>query len=124
MGLRGHGLRIPVDVARQLDPCAQHQAFRRLLLDWALQLEGRIQKEDNGEALAAMKHSLQDRKHVLDEIAMLVVEMFDDMVTVNIIMGVTAMEALTITSFGGEDNICIGLYGCVVLREYVVIAVG
>ena len=39
---------------------------------------------------------------------MLVMEMFDDMVTVDIIMGVTAMEALTVTKIGGEDTICIG----------------
>ena len=101
MGLRGHGLRIPVDVARRLDPRAQHQAFRRSLLAWAGQLEGRVQNAEDGDALAAMQKSLQDRQHVLDEVAMTVVEMFDDMVTVNIIMGVTAMGALTVTSFAG-----------------------
>jgi len=64
--------------------------------------------EDDGEALVAMEQSLQDRQHhvhdVLDEIAMLVVEMFDDLFTVNIIMGVTTMETLTVTSFAGEEQ--------------------
>lgn len=104
LGVRGHGLHIPTDVAKHLDPRAQHQALRRLLLAWAVQLEKRIEDEDDGEALAAMKQSLQDRQHVLDEVAMLVVEMFDDQVTVNIIMGVTTMEALTVTSFAGEQQ--------------------
>ncbi len=57
-----------------------------------------------GKPWQAMKRSLQDRQHVLDEVAMLVVEMFDDQVTVNIIMGVTTMEALTVTSFAGEQQ--------------------
>ena len=111
MGLRGHGLRIPVDVARHLDPRAQHQDFRRSLLAWAGQLEGRVQNAEDGDALAAMQKSLQDRQHVLDEVAMIVVEMFDDTVTVNIIMGVTAMGALTVTSLAGEKNICTGPLG-------------
>ena len=97
-------MRIPLDVAKHLDPRAQHQALRRLLLAWALQLEKRIEDEVDGEALAGMKESLQDRRHVLDEVAMLVVEMFHDQVTVNIIMGVTTMEALTVTSFAGEEQ--------------------
>jgi len=50
LGLRGHGLRIPMDVAKHLDPRAQHQATRRVLLAWALQLEKRIEDEDDGEA--------------------------------------------------------------------------
>ena len=66
IGLRGDGLRIPVDAGWLLDPRAQHQAFRRPLLVWALQLEGGTQNKDDGEALAAMKHSLQDRQHVLE----------------------------------------------------------
>ena len=71
-----------MDVAKQPDPCAQRQAFRRGLLAWALQLEKRKEDEDDGEALVAMKQSLQDRHHVLDEVAVLVVEMFDDLVTI------------------------------------------
>ena len=60
--------------------------------------------EDDGEALVAMEQSLQDREHVLDEVAILVVEMFDDLIIVNIIMGVTTMEMLTVTSFADEEQ--------------------
>ncbi len=58
LGVRGHGLRIPSDVAKHLDPRAQHQALRRLLLAWAVQLEKRIEDEVDGEALAGYEAEL------------------------------------------------------------------
>jgi len=106
MGLWGHGLELPVEVATVLDPRARHQAFRVLLRDWAGELTRSVSPNSNeSEALQNMAESLHDRQYVLDEVAMLVVTKFEEMVSVHIINGVTSMGALSVTSFEGEQRI-------------------
>lgn len=53
-------------------------------------------------SVRCMRESLEDGRYVLDEVAMLVMALFREIVTVNVIMAVTTWEALTVTSFPGE----------------------
>ncbi len=96
---------MPVEVAIVLDPRARHQAFRVLLRDWAEELTRSVSPNSNeSEALQNMAETLHDRQYVLDEVAMLVVTKFEEMVSVHIINGVTSMGALSVTSFEGEQR--------------------
>lgn len=85
-----------------LSPDAKHQAFREVLLKQARQAQRGDLSWDEEETLFRMRASLQNGKLVWEEVSMFVVELFGDKVTVNVIMGVTAMEAMTVTSFVGE----------------------
>ena len=48
--------------------------------------------------------SLQPGRSVWDEVSMFVANLYGDSVTVNVITGVTAMEALTVNSCAGEPD--------------------
>ena len=98
MGLKGHGFGMPVAVARHLELRYQHQALREMLWRMAEQLEKRGVKGSS-----PMRQSLEKGNHVLDEVSMLVVALFGETVSVNVIMGVTTWDALTVTCFAGES---------------------
>lgn len=102
MGLNGHELPLPAEVEMHLRPIAKHQALREVLLKQAGEAQKGDLTWDEEETLFRMRASLQNGKFVWEEVSMFVVELFGDKVTVNVIMGVTAMEALTVTSFAGE----------------------
>ena len=82
MGLKGHGLPIPVKVAKHLSPEAQHQAFRGLLLSFMCQAQQRELSWEEKDILHSMEGSLQTGECVWEEVSMFVVELFEDKVTV------------------------------------------
>ena len=93
LGARGHGLRMPVAVAKHLELRTQHQALRGVLHCMAERME-REEFLNGGDGSAqSMRESLEPGKMVLDEVSMLVVALFGENVTVNVIMGVTTWEA-------------------------------
>ena len=102
MGLNGLCLPISVAVAKHVGAEAQHQAFRRLILSFMRRAQRDAMEWDEKDTLHRMEGSLQDGRRVWEEVAMFVVELFKDKVTVNVIMGATTLEALTVTSFAGE----------------------
>ena len=101
-GLKAHAFAMPVAVAINLELRYQHDALRDILWRMADQLEKRSVKGSS-----PMRKSLEMGQHVLDEVAMLVVALFGENVSVNVIMGVTTWEPLTVTSFAGEMVCCI-----------------
>lgn len=112
MGSRGHGLPIPMEVAKHLSPEAQHQAFRGLLLRFMCQAQQRELSWEEKDTLHRMEGSLQNGGCVWEEVSTFVVELFGDKVTVNVIMGVTTLEELPVTSFAGEEEDRMQLWRC------------
>lgn len=93
---------MPVAVVKHLNLRSQHQALRVMLLHMAEELEKREAENGKDGSVRCMRESLEDGRYVLDEVAMLVMALFREIVTVNVIMAVTTWEALTVTSFPGE----------------------
>ena len=105
MGLEGHGLPIPVEVAKHLSAGERHEALRGLLFNRALETRaGELADEDEEKTLDRMMESLQPGQSVWHEVSTFVADLYGDNVTVNVIMGVTAMEALTVNSYAGEQK--------------------
>ena len=101
MGLKGRGVDIPTVVAKHLELCLKDELLRDMLRRMACQLEKKV-IESGGEGTAhRMRESLESGNHVLDQVAMLVVALFLEVVSVNVTMGVTTWEALTLTTFPG-----------------------
>ena len=106
MGLKGHGLAMPVDVVNYFPLRTQHQALRGLLYGMAKQLESpEVEKGEIGSG-RFMRESLEDGKYVWDEAAMLAVALFGEKVSMNVIMVVTTMEALSVTRHCPSLEVC------------------
>ena len=88
-------------VAKHVQLRAQHQALRGMLLHMAEQLEREEAEKGEEGSAHLMRESLEKGKYVLDDVSMLVVALFGERVNVNVIMGVTTWEALTVMSSAG-----------------------
>ena len=112
MGLHGHCLGLPPEVGKLFDMNARHQAFREVLLRFAEQAW--LHEVDPAERLTyeRMLRSLQKGTLVWEDVSMFVVETVAKKVTVNVILGVTSMGALTVSSFAGEKRMPCRVVAC------------
>ena len=105
MGLRAHGLTIPVpEVAVHDHPATQHQALREVLLKMVMEAREGDLCADAKCTQARLAACLKIDEYIFHDVAVFVVELLK-CVSINTIMAKPGMGALTVTKFAGEKVI-------------------
>lgn len=81
---------------------ARHQALREVLLCQAEEALAREADVDERVTYERLIQSLQNGRLVWEDVCIFVVELYSRKVTVNVILGVTSMDALTVSSYAGK----------------------
>ena len=103
MGIHGHCLSLPLEVEKLFHMEARHQAFREVLLHRAEQAWQVEEDVDKKLTYLRMIESLRSGRLVWEDVCIFIVDLFAGKVTMNVILGVTSMGALTVSSFAGEQ---------------------